>query len=65
MSATVSGSKTVSNDVNPTIKASALTTIMSTAVENLTVAQHNTLQAALECKQGGLEPNATIGSFFS
>jgi hypothetical protein len=63
MAATVSGSKTVTKTPYPTlVTAATLTTIMATAVENLTVLQLQQIEYAIERIGGGHEPSATIGS---
>jgi hypothetical protein len=64
MAATVSGSKTCNNSITPGLTASALTTLMSTAVENMTVAQLLSLAEGLRHVGKGLEPTTTIGSIF-
>jgi len=65
MAATVSGSKTVSTDINPTHTGAALTTIFATAPENLTVGNLNFMLHCLACRAGGEEPLKVIGSLFS
>lgn len=47
MAATVSGSKTCNNSVAPHLSASALTTLLAIAIENLTVAQFFQIADAL------------------
>lgn len=66
MAATVSGSKTVNNDVAPHLTAATLTTILATAPENLTVAQFKQVQDALSRLPGGNgDPTKTVGSFLT
>jgi len=65
MSVTLSGTKTVNNAVAPHLSASTLTTILATAVENLTVAQFNQLKDALARISGTGDTTKTIGSFLS
>lgn len=65
MSIVLTGTKTVSNDVNPTHTGSKLTTIMATAVENLTYGDLQFLIHCCQCKKGGLEPSTTLTSLFS
>jgi hypothetical protein len=62
MAATVSGSKTVTQPVAPHLPASALTALLATPIENLTVAQLNQLVDALYRVQGGHDPSKTIGT---
>jgi hypothetical protein len=61
MAATVSGSKTVTQPA-ASLSAAHLTTLMATAVENLTVLNLHELDAALRAQSHGGEPTATIGS---
>jgi hypothetical protein len=65
MAATVSGSKTVLTAVSPGLPASTLTTLLSIAPENLTVAQLGQLKDAISRIPGGGVPTATIGSLLS
>lgn len=65
MAATVSGSKTVNNSPAPHLPASTLTTLMNTALENLTVAQFEQISDALNRIAKGKSPTATIGSLIS
>jgi hypothetical protein len=62
MAATVTGSKTVNNAVAPHLPAAALTALLATPVENLTIAQFKQLQDAFKRMSGGSDPNRTIGS---
>lgn len=62
MAASVSGSKTVTNDITPNLTAALLTTLLAIAPENLTVAQLGELSRALERTAIG-DPNTdTVGS---
>ena len=65
MAATVSGYQTSTVAVNPTIPASTLNTIWSTAPQNLTVLQLTTLHNALACRSAGEDPNTVIGTLFT
>jgi hypothetical protein len=65
MSATVSGSKTVSTDINPAHTGAALTTILAVAPENMTVKQFQFIADCLACRAGGEDPSTVIGSLFS
>ena len=62
MAASVSGSKTCTNDVAPHLTAATLTTILAIAPENMTVAQHNQLTSALQRISSGEDTTKTIGS---
>ncbi|HVO98778.1 MAG TPA: hypothetical protein VMT15_11960 [Bryobacteraceae bacterium] len=62
MAATTAGTKTVTHSLAPHLSASALTTLLATPIENLTVAQVEQLVDALRRVQGGGSPAATIGS---
>lgn len=62
MSATTSGTKTVTHAVSPDITAAALTALLATPIENLTVAQLRTLTEALKHIPSGHEPTKTIGA---
>jgi hypothetical protein len=62
MAAIVTGSKIVKNDLAPHLRATVLTAIMATAVENLTVAQVNQLCDALSRIPKGATPASTVGS---
>lgn len=62
MAATVTGSKTCTQQLAPHLSAAKLTAILATAVENLTVAQFRDLKDALHRIAGGEESNNTIGS---
>ena len=65
MAAVVSGSKTVNNSVSPSLTASALTSLLAIAPENMTVAQLGKLHDALSRISGGGNPAATIGSLLT
>jgi hypothetical protein len=62
MAAAVTGSKTVTKDVAPTMTAAQLTTLLATAPENMTIAQVRTLHEALKRVSGGDAPELTVGS---
>lgn len=64
MSASVSGGKTVTRDVAGHLKAATLTTLLATAVENLTVDQYNSIGDALRRIPRGSVGSKTIGSLF-
>lgn len=64
MAASVSGSKTVSVSVAPHISAATMTTLMSTPIENLTVAQFTLIAEALGKIASGREPTKTLGQLF-
>ncbi len=64
MSVTVSNSKTVTRDVSPTHDHTTLTTLLATAVENLTVSNLKFLLDAVSRLPGGSNPAATVGSLF-
>ena len=61
MSASTSGTKTVTRDVSPYLTASTLTALLATPIESLTVAQFNQLKDALTRISGGGNPAAVIG----
>ena len=61
MAAAVTGSKTVTQAA-ASLSAAHLTTLLATAVENLTVLNLHELDAALRAQSHGGEPTATIGS---
>ena len=65
MSASVSGSKAVTQTVAPHLSATTLTTILATPVENLTVAQLAQLNDALSRIPKGKAPASTIGSLLT
>jgi hypothetical protein len=65
MAASVSGAKTVSNAVAPHLSGSTLTTILGTAIENLTVKQLKQIDEALTRVSAGADETKTIGSFLS
>ena len=62
MAAAVTGSKTVTRDAAPHLKAATLTTLLGIAVENMTVAQLQSIRDALKRIPGGSTPGALIGS---
>ncbi len=62
MAATVTGSKTVLNNISPNLSAAVLTTLLATAPENLTVGQLKQLRDALSRIPGGGTPASTLGS---
>ena len=53
MAITFTGSKTCTVDVSPSLTATALTTLLAIAPENMTVAQVNQLKDALDRVAGG------------
>lgn len=63
MAVSISGTKTVSKDASPTVNASALTTILALAPEQMTVAQLNILHDAVS-HVGNSGQNVTIGTLF-
>jgi hypothetical protein len=65
MAASVSGAKTISTNISPAHPASTMTTILATAVENMTVSQLYFLEACLRQRAGGEDPNTVIGTLFS
>jgi hypothetical protein len=62
MAATITGSKTCTQGLAPHLSPSRLTTILATAVENLTIAQLRDLLDALHRSAAGEEPSSIIGS---
>lgn len=60
MSASVSGGKTCTVDVAPHLTASALTTLLAIAPENMTVAQFNQIADALKRIPSGHENSKTL-----
>ena len=62
MAASVTGSKTCTQGLAPHLSPSRLTTILATAVENLTIAQLRDLHDALHRTAGGEEPSSIIGN---
>ena len=62
MAASVSGSKTVTQAAAPHLSASVLTTLLATAIENLTVAQFNQIGDSLKRIPKGHQPNLTLGT---
>lgn len=65
MAVSVTGSKTVTKAPAPHLTAAKLTTILATAVEDLTVNQLRELLDMLSRVSGGGDRNKTIGSFLS
>ena len=73
MAATVSGSKIVTTNASPQLTSGLLTTLMSTAVENLTIAQLKTILDATKRLPGAvIRPaslarlsNRTTGRFYT
>lgn len=65
MSASVSGSKTVNNDLAPHLKAATLTTLLATPIETLTVVQLRQLMDAVSRVPKGGAESQTIGSLLS
>lgn len=63
MSIVLTGTKTVSNNVSPGITASALTTLLATAIENITVAQLYQLVDATRRLSCG-DTSKTLGNLF-
>jgi hypothetical protein len=64
MAAVVTGSKTVTVDVAPTVTAAVLTALMATAPENLTVGQLHLLYHASAKVPGGSNLAAALGAIF-
>ena len=64
MAVSVSGTKTVTIAIAPHLTAAQLTTLLGTAVENLTVAQFNQLKDALGRVASGHAETKTIGALF-
>jgi hypothetical protein len=62
MAASVSGSKTVTQNASPILTATLLTTLLAIPVESLTVLQFNQIRDALRKTPKGGAPNLTIGS---
>ena len=62
MAATVSGSKTVNQTLAPHLSATYLTTLLATAIENLTVAQLSDLSDALRRVSGAGDRTALVGA---
>ena len=65
MAAIVTGSKTVSTSVSPSLTGAALTALMAIAVENMTVGQLRQLQDAVKRVPGGAAIGATMGSILT
>ncbi len=64
-SASVSGSKTVTMDINPTHLAATLTTLFATAVEKLTYGNLLFIKHCCSCRAQGENPSIVIGSLFT
>ncbi len=64
MSASTTGGKTVTRSIAPHLSASLLTTILGTALENLTVAQFDSIHDALKRIPKSSDPTAIIGTLF-
>ena|SRR5579871_3735014 len=62
MAATVSGSKTVTQNVATHLTATTLTNLLATPIENLTVAQLESLIDAIRRVSSGGAPTITIGT---
>jgi ABC-type uncharacterized transport system YnjBCD ATPase subunit len=62
VSVTITGTKTVRVSVAPHLAASALTMLLATPVENLTVAQLDQLRDAVNRVANGATPSSTVGS---
>jgi hypothetical protein len=65
MSATTSGTKTVTHNIAPHLTAAILTTLLAAPIESLTVGQLNQLADALKRVQDGDNPARTIGSLLT
>jgi hypothetical protein len=65
MSATTSGTKTVTTAVAPHLSASVLTALLAVPVENLTVAQFYQIEDALKRIPKGTAPGSVIGSILA
>lgn len=61
MAATVSGSKTVTQNAYPSLTAATLTTLLATAPENLTRVQLGLLFDAMNRVPGGGAPDTRVG----
>ena len=62
MAATVSGGKVLLNNVSPSLTASALTTLLGTAPENLKISDLEVLLDAAHRLQGGTVPTNLLGT---
>jgi hypothetical protein len=62
MAASVSGSKTVTQQAAPHLSAATLTTLLAIAPENMTVAQFNQIRDAIHRVPGAGNPAALIGA---
>jgi len=56
------GTKTVTRDIAPHLKADGLTALLELNLESLTVAQVDMLRDAIQRVPGGDDPARTIGS---
>lgn len=65
MSASTSGTKTVTQPVAPHLTATALTALLATPLENLTVAQLRQIHDALSRIPGGGDQSKTIGALLA
>ena len=62
MAATVTGSKTVTQSQSPFFTAALLTSLLATAIENLTVGQLHELDKVMSKVPGGDNPKKVIGA---
>lgn len=62
MAAAVTGAKTITLDLSPTLTATALNALIRIAPENMTVAQVRSLGQALNSVAGGHEPTYVVGT---
>lgn len=62
MAATVTGSKTITQDVAPHLTAATVTALLATAIENLTIAQVDQLLDVLNRIPKGDEPDSVVGN---
>jgi hypothetical protein len=62
MAATTSGTKTLTRTLAPHLTAAALTTLLATPIENLTVGQVHQLVDALKRTATGDDVTRTVGS---
>ena len=65
MAAVVSGSKTVTRDYSPALTGAALTTLLATAIENLTIAQLKQITDALARIPGGSAESTLVGTLLT
>jgi hypothetical protein len=61
MAIVLTGTKTVTKDQSPAHTAAALTTILATPIEQLTIAQLRVLTHTLESVPGGHDPTKVVG----